>query len=101
MRLNVVLPLPRFVLYPLTAVTIAVAHVYLSVGHLSQLVAGQVQWTHIWKRFGALFGAYVFAALATRGMRTRRQQAAMVADGLYHSAGVPDQKHNPIAQSTG
>jgi hypothetical protein len=68
-----VLPLPRFVFHPLTAVTIAVIHVYLSLGHLSELVAGQVQWVHIWKGFGALFGAYVFAALATRGMSARRQ----------------------------
>ena len=32
------------------------------------LFAGDVQWTHIWKGFGALAGAYVFAALASRGL---------------------------------
>jgi len=63
-----VLPLPRFVLNPLTAVVIAAVHVYLGVGHLSQLFGGDVQWTHIWKGFGALGGAYVFAALASRGL---------------------------------
>ena len=84
-----VLPLPRFVLHPLTAVTIAAIHVYLSLGHLSELMAGQVQWTHIWKGFGALFGAYVFAALATRGMLARRQRAAAVAAHLMDLKGLP------------
>jgi hypothetical protein len=32
------------------------------------LFGGDVQWTHIWKGFGALAGAYVFAALASRAM---------------------------------
>ncbi len=68
MRRNFALPLPRFVLHPLTAVSIAVIHIYLAYGHLSKLVAGQVEWTHIWKGFGALIGAYVFAALASRRM---------------------------------
>jgi len=68
-----VLPLPGFLLHPFTAVGIAVVHIYLGVGHLSQLFAGDLQWTHVWKGFGALIGAYVFAALATRGFvrRTR------------------------------
>ena len=61
-----VLPLPGFVLRPLTAVVIAAIHVYLAAGHLSQLIVGEVQWTHCWKGFGALAGAYVFAALASR-----------------------------------
>jgi hypothetical protein len=39
------LPLPRFVLHPLTAMSIAVVHVYLA--------AGQMEWTHIWKGTGA------------------------------------------------
>ena len=68
MRWGLVLPLPAFVLRPLTAVVIAVVHVYLAVGHLSKLFGGDVQWTHIWKGFGALAGAYVFAALASRGL---------------------------------
>jgi hypothetical protein len=42
-----------------------VLHVYLGGGHLLDLGAGQVSWTHLWKGFGALFGAYYFAALAT------------------------------------
>ena len=62
-----VLPLPSFVLHPYTAVIIAIVHIYLSVGHLSELFRGDVQWTHFWKGFGSLGGAYVFAALATRG----------------------------------
>jgi hypothetical protein len=63
-----VLPLPGFVLRPLTAVVIAAVHDYLASGHLSQLIAGDLQWTHCWKGFGALAGAYVFTALASRGL---------------------------------
>jgi hypothetical protein len=63
-----VLPLPAFVLHPLTAVVIAAVHVYLAFGHLSQLFGGDMQWTHIWKGFGSLGGAYVFVALASRGL---------------------------------
>jgi hypothetical protein len=62
-----VLPLPGWVLYPYTALFIAAIHVYLGVGHLTELFRGPPQWTDIWKGFGAMFGAYVFAALATRG----------------------------------
>ena len=46
------LPLSAFVLHPLTPVIIAAVHVYLSAGHLSKLLGGDVQWTHIWKGFG-------------------------------------------------
>ena len=67
-RFRFVLPLPAFVLHPLTAVAIAAMHVYLAFGHLWQLFGGEVQWTHIWKGFGALGGAYVFAALASRAL---------------------------------
>src|SRR5262245_6588542 len=62
-----VLPLPSFLLHPVTSVVVCVVHIYLAFGHLSQLAAGDVQWTHIWKGFGALAGAYIFAALASRG----------------------------------
>jgi hypothetical protein len=68
------LPLPAFVLHPLTAVVIAVVHVYLGLGHLSQLFSGDIQWTHFWKGFGSLGGAYVFAALATRGFARYKNQ---------------------------
>jgi hypothetical protein len=60
------LPLPAFVLHPLTALVIACLHVYLAVEHLSKLFGGEVTWTNIWKGSGALAGAYVFAALASR-----------------------------------
>jgi len=66
MRLRFALPLPRFVLYPLTSGIIAAVHLYLSYTHLSKLIGGEVVWFHIWKGFGALFGAYVFTALAAR-----------------------------------
>ena len=69
-----VLPLPRFVLQPRTAIVIAVVHIYLSVGHLWELFGGDVQWTHFWKGFGSLGGAYVFAALATRGFAQFKSQ---------------------------
>ena len=71
MRFGLVLPLPRFILRPFTSVVIAAVHVYLAFGHLSQLFGGDIQWTHIWKGFGALGGAYVFAALASRGFVRR------------------------------
>ena len=58
-----VLPLPTFIFHPLTAVLIAATHVYLAAGHLLKLFGGEVTWTNIWKGFGALAGAYVFAAL--------------------------------------
>lgn len=72
MPLRFVLPLPGFVLRPLTAVVIAAVHVYLAFGHLSHLFGGEVRWEHIWKGFGALAGAYVFAALASRGLAENR-----------------------------
>src|SRR6478609_5072327 len=67
-----VLPLPGFVLRPRAAAVIAAVHVYLAAGHLWQLVIGDVQWTHFWKGFGALAGAYVFAALASRRLAKGR-----------------------------
>jgi hypothetical protein len=75
MRSKFVLPLPRFVFHPLTAAAIAAIHVYLAYGHLSALTTGEVMWIHIWKGFGALFGAYVFAALASRRMPAWMQHA--------------------------
>src|SRR5262245_57760918 len=66
-----VLPLPGFLLHPITSVVVCLIHIYLAFGHLSQLAAGDVQWTHIWKGFGALAGAYIFAALASRGFVQR------------------------------
>src|SRR5260370_16704941 len=69
---RLVLPLPSFVLRPLTAAIIATVHVYLAAGHLWQLIVGDVQWTHCWKGFGALAGAYVFAALPSRGLPRRQ-----------------------------
>jgi hypothetical protein len=75
MRFKFVLPLPRFVFHPFTAAVIAAIHVYLAYGHFAALATGQVEWVHIWKGFGALFGAYVFAALASRRMRAMVQHA--------------------------
>lgn len=65
MSLRASLPLPAFVLHPLTALVIACLHVYLAVEHLSKLFGGEITWTNIWKGFGALAGAYVFAALGS------------------------------------
>jgi hypothetical protein len=80
MSLRAALPLPAFVLHPLTAVGIAVMHVYLAAGHLLKLIGGEVTWTNVWKGFGALAGAYVFAALASRGRVKRRRQDQRIAD---------------------
>jgi hypothetical protein len=68
---RLVLPLPRFVLHPLTTMVIAAVHLYLASGHVTGLVAGDVTWTNLWKGLGALGGAYVFAALASRALATR------------------------------
>jgi hypothetical protein len=68
------LPLPAFVLHPFTALVIALMHVYLAAGHLLKLFGGEITWTNIWKGFGALGGAYVFAALASRGIVRRKEQ---------------------------
>ena len=68
-----ILPLPAFVLHPLTALFLGALHVYLAAGHLSKLFGGPIHWTDIWKGFGALAGAYVFAALASRGLAQRRK----------------------------
>jgi hypothetical protein len=46
--------------------TIAALHIYLAYGHLTKLTGDEAEWVHIWKGFWALFGAYVFAALASR-----------------------------------
>jgi hypothetical protein len=61
-----VLPLPGFIFKPLTAAIISAVHIYLAAGHLFHLFSGEITWTNIWKGFGALGGAYVFAALASR-----------------------------------
>jgi hypothetical protein len=82
MRYNVVLPLPGFVLHPLTAVIVAA-------GHLWPLIGGEVQWTHIWKGFGALGGAYVFTALASRELARhegRRRHAGPLEQGATRAA---------------
>jgi hypothetical protein len=78
--LRAVLPLPAFVLHPLTAVVIACMHVYLAAGHLLKLFDGEVTWTNIWKGFGALAGAYVFAALGSRGI-ARQKAGHLVSKG--------------------
>ena len=75
-RSGFVLPLPGWVMHPYTAIFIAAVHVYLGVGHVVTLLPGPPQWTDIWKGFGALFGAYVFAALATRGFARARSSFA-------------------------
>jgi hypothetical protein len=73
------LPLPAFVLHPFTASGIALMHVYLAAGHLLKLFGGEITWTNIWKGFGALGGAYVFAALASRGLARRKEQQLQAA----------------------
>ena len=68
-----ILPLPAFVLHPLTALFLGALHVYLAAGHLSKLFGGPIRWTDIWKGFGALAGAYLFAALASRGLAEHKK----------------------------
>jgi len=66
MKFPFVLPLPAFVLQPIASIVVAAIHIYLALGHLTQLFGGDIKWEHIWKGFGALAGAYVFAALASK-----------------------------------
>jgi hypothetical protein len=66
-RSQFVLPLPSFILHRYTAVFIAVIHAYLSIGHLSKLFGGDVEWTHIWKGFGRLGVALTCLRLWRRG----------------------------------
>jgi membrane associated rhomboid family serine protease len=73
MRWPFVLPLPHFIFHPFATLSIAVVHVYLAIGHLWELAVGHLTWTNVWKGFGALVGAYIFAALASRRMSPRRQ----------------------------
>ncbi|SRR5579871_4219423 len=68
------LPLPSFVMHRYTAILIAVIHIYLSFGHLLKLFGGDLEWTHIWKGFGSLAGAYIFAALASHGFARNKNQ---------------------------
>ena len=83
MRSNTLLPLPRWVLHPYTALVLAGVHLYLAWGHLLPLFGGDIQWTHTWKGFGALGGAYAFAALALGGPARR--------EGRHLWAGTPPQ----------
>jgi len=73
-----VLPLPGFIFKPFTAAIISAVHIYLAVEHLSPLFSGEVTWTNIWKGFGALGGAYVFAALASRQFARQRKESENV-----------------------
>ncbi len=66
------LPLPVFVLHPLTALFLGGIHIYLAAGHLSKLIAGARDWTDIWKGFGALAATYIFVAIASRGLAERQ-----------------------------
>src|SRR5208282_2404759 len=81
------LPLPAFVLHPLTALFLGGVHVYLAAGHLSKLIGGARDWTDIWKGLGALAGAYIFVALASRGLAGR--QAPRSADARLEAAIAP------------
>jgi membrane associated rhomboid family serine protease len=81
-----VLPVPGFIFKPLTAAIISAVHIYLAAGHLYQLFSGEITWTNIWKGFGALGGAYVFAALASRQF-DRRQRESKNVEPVYAENG--------------
>jgi hypothetical protein len=93
MRLRFVLSLPRFVLHPFTSVIIAAVHAYLAYGHLAKLMGGEVLWVHIWKGFGASFGAYVFAALASRRSTESPQDAIPQKKDTKDSSSRPQPAH--------
>jgi hypothetical protein len=75
------LPLPSFVFHPVTALLLAGIHVYLASGHLAKLFGGPILWTDVWKGSGALAGAYIFAALASRALAGSRSRSATSAIG--------------------
>ena len=75
-----ILPLPAFVLHPATALFLAAMHIYLATAHLLNLVRDPLHWTDVWKAFGALAGAYVFAALASRGLAQREKASRRTLD---------------------
>jgi hypothetical protein len=70
------------VLHTLTAVVIACVHVYLAAGHLLKLFGGEMTWTNIWKGFGALAGAYVFAALGSRSLAQHKGEHVVSTDAM-------------------
>jgi len=100
MRNNFVLPLPRFVLHPFTAAFIAVVHLYLSFGHLSKLFGGEVHWTDFWKGVGALLGAYVFAALASRRVAKPLERGIPSEDNVEKPGSVSVPAHAPVPASS-
>jgi hypothetical protein len=73
-----VLPLPAFIFKPFTLIIISSVHLYLSTGHLYQFFSGEITWTNIWKGFGALLGAYVFAALASKQFAGKEDELSKV-----------------------
>jgi hypothetical protein len=68
-------------MHPFTLLVLAGVHVYLAFVHLAQLAAGNIEWTHWWKGFGALAGAYVFLALTSRARR-RTSRSPILRDEL-------------------
>src|SRR5215469_9257318 len=108
MPFRIALPLPAFVMRPITAAVIAAVDVYLADGHLSRLFGGEVEWTHMWKGFGALVGAYVFTALALRGLAQHKvqprlelqreaQQSRLPAERMM-VGNLPSRYRNPISR---
>jgi len=85
-RARGVLPLPAVVSHPGTLLAVAGLHVYLAAGHLVKLAGGEVNWENTWKGFGALGGAYVFIALASRTEQARQ----MVPEKSISSGGAAD-----------
>lgn len=84
MGFRVVLPLPSVVFHPLTSVGLGAVHAYLAAGHLGALASGDIAWTHVWKGFGALAGAYIFAALASRGIARPEHRDETQREGGRH-----------------
>ena len=93
MPFRTVLPLPAFVLHPLTAVVIAAVHVYLAFGHLSELIGGDIQWTHIWKGFGA-WPAHTFRGAGRRSIGRSPRRAGRAREPV-----LPRQSYHPYART--
>ena len=93
MPFHLVLPLPHWVLHPFTSVFLGAVHVYLAAGHISQLFGAGVQWTASGSGFECAAGAYVFAALASRGLARH--------EGRHHERQMPQQDSVHISPPTG
>jgi hypothetical protein len=69
-------------------------------GKFRSPLQSEVQWTHFWKGFDALFGAYVFAALASRRVAKPLQRGIPNEDDVAGDPGVCQFQDGPVPASS-